>query len=95
VLAVLNGETSTGVDSQGSSISLNDIIDEALPDPPVTYAKFPRAVVTYTNSADALTSPNRYKPLCEAGNNCRDDGGIPNVSYVAVASLLSNAYYFY
>lgn len=95
VLAVLNGETSTGVDSQGSSVSLNDIIDEALPDPPVTYAKFPRAVVTYTNSADALTSPNRYKPLCEAGNNCRDDGGIPNVSYVAVASLLSNAYYFY
>ena len=88
VLAVLNGETSTGVDSQGSSVSLNDIIDEALPELPVSYAKFPRAVVENTNSADALTSPRTYGPLCEAGNNCRDDGGIPNVSYVDVASLL-------
>lgn len=84
VLAVLNGETSTGVNSQGSSVSLNDIVDEALPEPPVSYAKFPRAVVENTNSADALTSPKTYGPLCEAGNNCRDDGGIPNVSYVAV-----------
>ncbi len=84
VLAVLNGETSTGVDSQGSSVSLNDIIDEALPEPPVSYAKFPRAVVVKTNSADALKSRTKYEPLCKAGNNCRPDGGIPNVSYVAV-----------
>ncbi len=85
VLAVLNGETSTGVDSQGSSVSLNDIIEKALPEPPLSYAKFPRAVVGNTNSADALNGPKTYEPLCQAGNNCRDDGGIPNVSYVAIA----------
>ena len=86
VLAVLNGETSTSVSSEGSHVSLNDIIDQALPDSAVSYAKFPRAaIVQNTNNAEALTEPTTlYRYLCEAGNNCRDDGGIPNVSYVAV-----------
>jgi hypothetical protein len=79
VLAVLNGETSTSVDSEGASISLNGIIDEALPPPPVTYQKAPRALVENTSSQEAFKSPTTYQPLCNAGNNCRSDGGVPYV----------------
>jgi len=80
VLAVINGETSTSVDNEGTSISLNHIIDEALPPPPVSYQKVPQALISGNyNSAHALKGPKTYEPLCNAGNNCRADGGIPNV----------------
>ena len=90
VLAVLNGETSTSVDNDGSPISLNRIIDKALPGPPVSYLKSPLSIISgFYNSADALRSPTTYNPLCEAGNICRDDGGIPNVSQVSSAFFVT------